>query len=93
LAEVACPRFYRARVNNPTCARMDARLTFFALEDLSRTVLVTSETAVLRGAITYRGRWCGRNRPVGLWRRSSMLNTGTHVPMEENNTHLYALGI
>jgi len=64
--------------------RMDARLTFFALEDLSRTVLVTSETAVLRGAITCRRRWCGRNRPVGLWRQSPMLNTGTHVPMEEH---------
>ena len=72
--------------------RMDARLTFFALEDLSRAMLVTSETAVLRGAITCRW-WCGRNRPVGLWHQSSMLSTGTHVPMEENNTHLNALGI
>jgi len=34
--------------------RMDARLTFFALEDPSRTVLVTSKTAVLRGTITCR---------------------------------------
>src|SRR5579863_9140461 len=44
--------------------RMDARLAFFALEDLARAVLVTCKTAVLWSAIT-RCRWrSGWNRPV-----------------------------
>ena len=32
--------------------RMDARLALFAFENLARTVLVTCETAMLRGSIT-----------------------------------------
>ena len=57
--------------------RMDAGLAFFTLEDLARTVLVTCETAMLRGTITHR-RWRSRrNRPVGLRRRSSVLNPDT----------------
>lgn len=63
--------------------RMYTSLTFFALEDLARTVLVTSKTTVLRGAIT-RCRWRSRrNRPVGLQHQSSMLNSGTQVLTEE----------
>jgi hypothetical protein len=59
--------------------RMDACLAFFALEDLARAVLVTCETAMLRGTITRR-RWRSRgNRPVGLRRRSSVLNPGTRA--------------
>ena len=71
---------------------MDARLAFFALEDLARTVLVTCKTTMLRRAITCR-RWRrGRDQPGGLRRQSPILNTGLCLPMEDN-THLYALGI
>jgi hypothetical protein len=53
--------------------RMGPSLAFFAFEDLSRTVLVTCKTAVLRGTVTCR-RWrSGRDRPVRL-KRSSVLN-------------------
>lgn len=71
---------------------MDARLAFFALEDLARTVLVTSETTMLGRAITHRRRRRGRNRSGSLQRQSSILNTGLRLPTEDN-THLYALGI
>jgi hypothetical protein len=64
--------------------RMDTRLALFAFEDLTGTVLVTCETAMLRSPITRRRWWSRRNRPVGLRRRSSMLNPGIRVPMKDN---------